>query len=142
MAAIPFDFYKCKPCELIREPSEWSNIYNIVVKRASKRVRETKMANNGALIGEDALSPAAQLFQSPSLNCYIVTMIGSKTKINPNFVKAGLEQTLLKHPLFSSKIVRKISFYKLRKKTIVRFPTPLFHFNYVLFQYNCQNVSY
>ncbi|KAK4571285.1 hypothetical protein RGQ29_029905 [Quercus rubra] len=63
------------------------------------------MANNGALIGEDALSPAAQLFQSPSLNCYIVTMIGSKTKINPNFVKAGLEQTLLKHPLFSSKIV-------------------------------------
>ena len=142
MAAIPFDFYKCKPCALIREPSEWSNIYNIVVKRASKRVRETKMANNGALIGEDALSPAAQLFQSPSLNCYIVTMIGSKTKINPNFVKAGLEQTLLKHPLFSSKIVRKISFYKLRKKTIVRFPTPLFHFNYVLFQYNCQNVSY
>ena len=134
MAAIPFDFYKCKPCALIREPSEWSNIYNIVVKRASKRVRETKMANNGALIGEDALSPAAQLFQSPSLNCYIVTMIGSKTKINPNFVKAGLEQTLLKHPLFSSKIVRKISFYKLRKKTIVRFPTPLFHFNYVLFQ--------
>ena len=100
------------------------------------------MANNGALIGEDALSPAAQLFQSPSLNCYIVTMIGSKTKINPNFVKAGLEQTLLKHPLFSSKIVRKISFYKLRKKTIVWFPTPLFHFNYVLFQYNCQNVSY
>lgn len=32
-------------------------------------------------------------------------MIGFKTKINPNFVKAGLEQTLLKHPLFSSKIV-------------------------------------
>ena len=142
MAAIPFDFYKCKPCALIREPSEWSNIYNIVVKRASKRVRETKMANNGALIGEDALSPAAQLFQSPILNCCIVTMIGSKTKINPNFVKAGLEQTLLKHPLFSSKIVRKISFYKLRKKTIVWFPTPLFHFNYVQFQYNCQHVSY
>ncbi|KAK7845221.1 o-acyltransferase wsd1 [Quercus suber] len=63
------------------------------------------MANSGALIGEEALSPAAQLFQSPSLNCYIVTMIGFKTKINPNFVKAGLEQTLLKHPLFSSKIV-------------------------------------
>ncbi|KAM4076148.1 hypothetical protein ACJW30_12G041100 [Castanea mollissima] len=63
------------------------------------------MTNSGAMIGEEALSPAAQLFHSPSLNCYIVTMIGFKTKINPNFVKAGLEQTLLKHPLFSSKIV-------------------------------------
>ncbi|KAM4068793.1 hypothetical protein ACB094_12G039500 [Castanea mollissima] len=32
-------------------------------------------------------------------------MIGFKTKINPNLVKAGLERTLLKHPLFSSTIL-------------------------------------
>ena len=135
MAAMPFDFYKCKPCVWILEPSEWSNIYNIVVRITSKRARETKMPNSGALIGGEALSPAAQLFQSPSLNCYIVTMIGFKTKINPNFVKAGLEQTLLKHPLFSSKIVRKISFHKLRKKPL--FSSLLLYSISIMFSSKC-----
>ncbi|KAG7973721.1 hypothetical protein I3843_06G010700 [Carya illinoinensis] len=54
---------------------------------------------------EVALSPAARLFHAPRFNCYIIAIIGSKTPINPNVVKAGLEDTLLKHPRFSSKLV-------------------------------------
>uniref|UniRef100_A0A2N9I2E8 O-acyltransferase WSD1 C-terminal domain-containing protein n=1 Tax=Fagus sylvatica TaxID=28930 RepID=A0A2N9I2E8_FAGSY len=62
------------------------------------------MANDEAFTGEEALDPAAQLFHAQRLNCYIVTIVGFKTKINPNVIKAGLEHTLLKHPLFCSKI--------------------------------------
>uniref|UniRef100_A0A2N9HCU4 Uncharacterized protein n=2 Tax=Fagus sylvatica TaxID=28930 RepID=A0A2N9HCU4_FAGSY len=62
------------------------------------------MANDEAFTGEEALNPAAQLFHAQRLNCYIVTIVGFKTKINPNVIKAGLEHTLLKHPLFCSKI--------------------------------------
>lgn len=56
---------------------------------------------------DQALSPAARLFHAPRFNCYIITIIGVNTPINPNVVKAGLEHTLLKHPRFSSKLVRK-----------------------------------
>ncbi|GMY07442.1 O-acyltransferase WSD1-like [Fagus crenata] len=63
------------------------------------------MANNEGFTGEEALNPAAQLFHAQCLNCYIVTIVGFKTKINPNVIKPGLEHTLLKHPLFCSKIV-------------------------------------
>ncbi|CAI0541813.1 unnamed protein product [Linum tenue] len=52
-----------------------------------------------------ALSPAARLFHSPKFNCYIVAIMGCKTKINPAVVKLGLERTLIKHPRFSSKPV-------------------------------------
>ncbi|GMY07436.1 wax ester synthase/diacylglycerol acyltransferase 11-like isoform X2 [Fagus crenata] len=62
------------------------------------------MANVEAFTGEEALDPVAQLFHAQRLNCYIVTIVGFKTKINPNVIKAGLEHTLLKHPLFCSKI--------------------------------------
>ncbi|GMY39738.1 O-acyltransferase WSD1-like [Fagus crenata] len=62
------------------------------------------MANVDAFTNEEALNPAAQLFHAQRLNCYIVTIVGFKTKINPNVIKAGLEHTLLKHPLFCSKI--------------------------------------
>uniref|UniRef100_A0A2N9H7R3 O-acyltransferase WSD1 C-terminal domain-containing protein n=1 Tax=Fagus sylvatica TaxID=28930 RepID=A0A2N9H7R3_FAGSY len=62
------------------------------------------MANDEAFTGEEALDLVAQLFHAQRLNCYIVTIVGFKTKINPNVIKAGLEHTLLKHPLFCSKI--------------------------------------
>ncbi|KAL9437627.1 hypothetical protein AB3S75_023488 [Citrus x aurantiifolia] len=48
------------------------------------------------------LSPMARMFHQPESNVYIVTMIGFKSKINPEVVKANLEHSLLKHHRFSS----------------------------------------
>ena len=59
-----------------------------------------------AVIREQPLSPAARLFHSPRFNCYVIAIMGCKTRINPDVVKSGLEHTLLKHPRFSSKLVR------------------------------------
>lgn len=51
------------------------------------------------------LSPESRLFHAPRFNCHIIAIIGCKTSINPSVVKLGLEQTLIKHPRFSSKLV-------------------------------------
>ncbi|XP_050251517.1 wax ester synthase/diacylglycerol acyltransferase 5-like isoform X2 [Quercus robur] len=64
--------------------------------------------NNGKVSREEEeqpLSPAARLFHSPSFNCYIIAILGCNTKFKPDVIKSGLEQTLLKHPRFSSKLV-------------------------------------
>ncbi|KAB1205042.1 hypothetical protein CJ030_MR7G016686 [Morella rubra] len=61
------------------------------------------MGDGEAVRSEWPLSPSGRLFHSPGFNCYIIAVIGCKTSINPDAVKAGLEQTLLKHPRFSSK---------------------------------------
>lgn len=53
----------------------------------------------------EAMSPAARLFHSSRFNCCIISIMGIKTTINPDIVKAGLTETLLKHPRFSSKLV-------------------------------------
>ncbi|KAK4789713.1 hypothetical protein SAY86_017017 [Trapa natans] len=53
----------------------------------------------------ERLSPAARLFHSPKFNCCIVAIMGCKTSIDPDVVKAGLRETLLNHPRFSSKMV-------------------------------------
>ncbi|KAB1205029.1 O-acyltransferase WSD1 [Morella rubra] len=63
------------------------------------------MGDGEAVSSERPLSPASRLFHSPRFNCYIIAIMGCKTSINPDVVKAGLEQTLLKHPRFSSKLV-------------------------------------
>ncbi|XP_059637823.1 wax ester synthase/diacylglycerol acyltransferase 11-like [Cornus florida] len=44
----------------------------------------------------------ARLFHEPGSNVYIISMLGSTTKIYPDVVKANLEHTLLMHPRFSS----------------------------------------
>lgn len=67
---------------------------------------------------EKMLSPAARLFQSPRFNCYIIAIMGCKTRIDPEIIKQGLSQTLLKHPRFSSKLEREKGF--LRRKKWVR----------------------
>ncbi|KAG6707040.1 hypothetical protein I3842_06G011300 [Carya illinoinensis] len=54
---------------------------------------------------EEPLSPAARFFQAPRFNVYIIAIVGCKTRINTDVVKAGLEKTLVKHPRFSSKMV-------------------------------------
>lgn len=58
--------------------------------------------------GAEKMSPAARLFHAPRFNCYILAIMGCKTRINPSVVKAGLEETLLRHPRFSSKMVRRV----------------------------------
>lgn len=55
------------------------------------------------------LSPMARMFHEPESNVYIVTMIGFKSKINPEVVKANLEHSLLKHHRFSSLQVRAVN---------------------------------
>ncbi|KEH39733.1 O-acyltransferase (WSD1-like) family protein [Medicago truncatula] len=54
--------------------------------------------------GGEPLSPAARLFHSPSFNCYVIAIIGCKTSINPQVIRDGLCQTILKHPRFTSKL--------------------------------------
>ncbi|XP_044512232.1 wax ester synthase/diacylglycerol acyltransferase 6-like [Mangifera indica] len=48
------------------------------------------------------LSPMARMFHEPDSNVYIMAMIGLKTEINAEVVKANLVHTLVKHPRFSS----------------------------------------
>lgn len=71
-------------------------------------VRRTTATNGVA--GADGfqparLSPAARLFHAPKFNCCILAIMGCKTSIDPDVVKAGLRETLLRHPRFSSKMV-------------------------------------
>lgn len=63
-------------------------------------------AKNEITAEDEPLSPPALLFQSPKLNCYVIATMGSKTKWDPQLVKIGLENTLVKHPRFSSLLVR------------------------------------
>ncbi|CAH8339032.1 unnamed protein product [Eruca vesicaria subsp. sativa] len=56
---------------------------------------------------EQPLSPAARIFHAPEFNCYVISVIGVKKKIEPNVVIEGLKQTWIRHPRFSSKMVNK-----------------------------------
>ncbi|KAF8104870.1 hypothetical protein N665_0166s0054 [Sinapis alba] len=56
---------------------------------------------------EQPLSPAARVFHAPEFNCYVITVIGVKKKIEADVVIEGLKQTLIRHPRFSSKMVNK-----------------------------------
>ncbi|KAL3754191.1 hypothetical protein ACJRO7_001440 [Eucalyptus globulus] len=51
--------------------------------------------------GEDEpLSLKVHLFHAPGLNCCVIPMLGSRTKVNMDAIKAGLEHP--PHPYFSS----------------------------------------
>lgn len=56
-------------------------------------------------VTEEPLSPTARLFTAPKFNCYIIAIMGCKTKVDTDIIKEGLEHTLIKHPRFSSKLV-------------------------------------
>ncbi|KAJ6418804.1 hypothetical protein OIU84_002061 [Salix udensis] len=67
---------------------------------------EMDMADSKESTGsQEPLSPAARLLHAPRFNCTILAAIGCKTNINPGVIKMGLEQTLMKHPRFSKKLV-------------------------------------
>ncbi|KAG9448266.1 hypothetical protein H6P81_014394 [Aristolochia fimbriata] len=62
-----------------------------------------RMANtNGEEAEEEPLSPTARLFHEPRFNCHVIAIMGSAKKIDFGSIKAGLEQTLVRHPRFSS----------------------------------------
>ncbi|KAF8082104.1 hypothetical protein N665_0847s0004 [Sinapis alba] len=54
----------------------------------------------------EPLSPMARVFQLPSNDCCVITIIGCKTKINADVIRSGLNQNVFKHPRFSSKLSR------------------------------------
>ncbi|XP_074352801.1 wax ester synthase/diacylglycerol acyltransferase 11-like [Apium graveolens] len=66
---------------------------------------ERSAAENEMTPDDEPLSPPALLFQTPRLKCYVMATMGSKTKWDPSRVKLGLENTLAKHPRFSSLLV-------------------------------------
>ncbi|GMH19696.1 hypothetical protein Nepgr_021537 [Nepenthes gracilis] len=53
----------------------------------------------------EPLSPGARLFHAPLMNCCIIAIIGSKTKIDVDSIMDGLKNSLIKHPRFCSKLV-------------------------------------
>lgn len=70
-----------------------------------KTGRQEQSGNKGEH-DDEPLTPTARLFTAPEFNCYITAVIGLKSKINRDVFIEGLEQTLLKHPRFSSILVR------------------------------------
>ncbi|XP_010503567.1 PREDICTED: O-acyltransferase WSD1-like [Camelina sativa] len=54
---------------------------------------------------EQPLSPAARLFHAPEFNCNIISVIGIKSKMDPDVIMRGFKQTFIRHPRFSSKLV-------------------------------------
>ncbi|KAL0318007.1 UNVERIFIED_CONTAM: O-acyltransferase WSD1 [Sesamum angustifolium] len=56
-------------------------------------------------LNDEPASPTARLMQAPSFNLCIFALLGYSTKIDVNLFKKCLEQTLLKHPRFSSLLV-------------------------------------
>ncbi|EYU25225.1 hypothetical protein MIMGU_mgv1a011770mg [Erythranthe guttata] len=57
----------------------------------------------------EPVSPGARLMQAPGLNLCIIAVMGFTTKIDPNVFKKGLQDTLIKHPRFSSLLIVKNS---------------------------------
>jgi len=55
---------------------------------------------------EEPVSPMARVFQSPGIDLCAVTIMGFKTKINPDVVLDALKQNVSKHPRFSSILVQ------------------------------------
>ncbi|XP_062091402.1 wax ester synthase/diacylglycerol acyltransferase 11-like [Humulus lupulus] len=51
---------------------------------------------------EEPVSPAGRLFCEPNFNVHILAIMGIKIKIDLEYAKQKLVQTLLKHPRFSS----------------------------------------
>ncbi|KAJ0817307.1 putative transferase [Helianthus annuus] len=71
--------------------------------KSLKHINTTTTKDDPRFKEEDQpLSPMARLFHEPGSNVYIVSMMGCKTKINPDVIKQNLVLSLVRHPRFSS----------------------------------------
>ncbi|KAH9624551.1 hypothetical protein KSS87_017761, partial [Heliosperma pusillum] len=68
-----------------------------------KRMNEDE--DNGKLEEDEPLSPGSLIFHRPTFNIHILAIMGCRTPINVDVIKAKLPLTLLKHPRFSSLVV-------------------------------------
>ncbi|TYJ26899.1 hypothetical protein E1A91_A07G151500v1 [Gossypium mustelinum] len=72
-------------------------------RSSSSKSEEEEENKNGQKTGEEEpLSPSSRLFHEPNFNVYVIAIMGCKTRIYPDVVKANLGHTLLRHPRFSS----------------------------------------
>ncbi|KAL9684879.1 hypothetical protein QQ045_022321 [Rhodiola kirilowii] len=55
-----------------------------------------------AAVMEEPMSPAGRLFHTRGLNCFVIAVIGLSKELDVELVKTGLQQSLVKHPRFSS----------------------------------------
>lgn len=73
----------------------------MVRERESKARQETETADM-----EQPVSPAGRLFREAHFNCYIVALLGLGAPLDVEAARAGLLDTLVRHPRFSSVQVR------------------------------------
>ncbi|XP_060218397.1 wax ester synthase/diacylglycerol acyltransferase 11-like [Lycium barbarum] len=57
---------------------------------------------NLAIEEGEPLSPSARLFHEPNFNVHVLSIMGSKSRINPQAIKDGLAHAFIKHPRCSS----------------------------------------
>ncbi|KAE8709434.1 putative CAP [Hibiscus syriacus] len=73
------------------------------LKPIETRKRKEVSKNNGETTCEqEPLSPSSRLYHEHNFNVYVIAIMGCKTRIFPDVVKANLGHTLLRHPRFSS----------------------------------------
>lgn len=54
---------------------------------------------------EEPLSPKARLFHAPGLNCCVITILGSKTKLNVDALKDSHRNGATLHPRYTRALV-------------------------------------
>ena len=90
--------------EGIRWRGKPAGLAPIETRSRSRGIDEEAVARFG--VDGEPVSPAGRMFHEPNFNVHIVAIMGSKHKIKPDIIKANLPNTLLKHPRFTSLLVR------------------------------------
>ncbi|XP_059634377.1 wax ester synthase/diacylglycerol acyltransferase 11-like isoform X2 [Cornus florida] len=67
-----------------------------------KPIQTAKADGEETMVMDEPLSPMGRVFHEPGSNVYIITIIGWKSQVHPDVLRANLMHTLLKHPRFSS----------------------------------------
>ncbi|XP_057798738.1 wax ester synthase/diacylglycerol acyltransferase 11-like [Salvia miltiorrhiza] len=67
---------------------------------------------------EEPVSPTGRMMQAPKFNLFIIILMGYNTKIEPSLYKKCMQQTLLKHPRFSSTLVASGGRFRWRRTAV------------------------
>lgn len=73
-------------------------------KQETKRDDGQRRSEDEQVAEEESepLSPGSRMFHEPDFNVYVIAVLGSKTLLDPDLIRAKLVDHLLKHPRFSS----------------------------------------